>query len=238
MELHTAFSSRQGSCPLGIHQPFADPAPCSISGRLPPHPSWMLSFHPCRHASTSARNMKSHSRPLICWQRQTLTQFSLSPALCSFSVGADAAGRMLHCYCRCVETPLKGSNLASKSTANKLLQRVLSCNVSPSWFWEHCSVGNHISWYVTVTVLSEEGQTCGNTSLSLEVNGCFSAQIYNLIEKLREREELLVNTALNQHFFQWAPAQPITYIRGLTTETFREEDKTRMRQTMVSLAHQ
>lgn len=34
------------------------------------------------------------------------------------------------------------------------------------------------------------------------------------------------------------PAQPITCIRGLTVETFREENKTRMRQMMVSLAQE
>lgn len=65
---------------------------------------------------------------------------------------------------------------------------MLSCNAGPSWFWEHCSVGNCISWYVSVTGLSEEGQTCGNISHSLEVNGCSSAQLYNLIEKLKEKK--------------------------------------------------
>lgn len=91
--------------------------------------------------------------------------------------------------CRKAETPLQSSNVASKSTANKLLHRILSCNAGPSWFGEHCSVGNHISWSVTVTGFSKDGQACGNTARSLEDNGCSSAEIYNLIEKKREKEE-------------------------------------------------
>lgn len=91
--------------------------------------------------------------------------------------------------CRKAETPLQISNVASKSTANKLLHRMLSCNAGPSWFGEHCSVGNHISWSVTVTGFSKDGQACGNTARSLEDNGCSSAEIYNLIEKKREKEE-------------------------------------------------
>lgn len=89
--------------------------------------------------------------------------------------------------CRKAETPLQSSNVASKSTANKLLHRILSWNAGPSWFGEHCSVGNHISWSVTVTGFSKDGQECGNTVRSLEANGCFSAEIYNLIEK-KERK--------------------------------------------------
>ena len=82
---------------------------------------------------------------------------------------------------------------------------MLSCNAGPSWLWEHCSVGNRISQYVTVTGFSGEGQTCGNISHSLEVNGCSSAQIYNLIERLREREEILINAGFNHQSFRWAP---------------------------------
>lgn len=66
---------------------------------------------------------------------------------------------------------------------------MLSCNAGASWFGEHCSVGNHISWSVTVTGFSEDGQACGNTSHSLEANSCSSAQIYNLIEKKKEKEK-------------------------------------------------
>ena len=81
------------------HWLFADTAPFIIYGRLPQHSPWTPSFYPCRHARprTSARNIKSRSRPLVWWQKWVLTHFSLSPALSRFSVGADAVGPMLHC---------------------------------------------------------------------------------------------------------------------------------------------
>lgn len=48
-----------------------------------------------------------------------------------------------------------------------------------------------------MTVFSEEGQTCGNISHSLKVNGCSSAQVYDLIEEWRAREDMMINSAIN-----------------------------------------
>lgn len=94
------FLLQTGILSLGnTHWLFADTAPFIIYGRLSRRGLWMLSFYSCRYARprTSARNIKPRRRSLVCWQRWVLTHFSLSPALSSFSVGADAVGPMLHC---------------------------------------------------------------------------------------------------------------------------------------------
>lgn len=74
----------------------------------------------------------------------------------------------------------------------------------PAAFGNIVLLEKRISRYVTVTGFSEEGQTCGNSSHSLEVNSCSSAQIYNLNEKLREREDISTNAARNHQSFRWA----------------------------------
>lgn len=104
------------------HWLFADTVPFIIYSRLPQHGPWMLSFYSNRHARsrTSARNSKSHSRALIWWQKWVLAYFfcwscSLQPLWGSWCCGIHVA-----LSCREAEPPLKSSNLASKSRANKL----------------------------------------------------------------------------------------------------------------------
>lgn len=98
MELHPSLSPPdRDTVPFEHTVAFADTAPFVIYGKLPQHPPWMPSFPLCRHvgARNSASAIPSHSR---FGDKDGYRH--ISPAVSSFSVGADAAGSTLHC---CVE---------------------------------------------------------------------------------------------------------------------------------------
>lgn len=122
---------------------------------------------PCRSVRPGPvqETPKPPSRLFIWWLRWVLAHFSLSTALFSFLVGADAVGAVLHCCVGKKKSPLRSSTLASKSTMNKLRRRTPCCNAGPSWLQERCSVGDHISRCVTVTGFPVAGQMWEHFSL-------------------------------------------------------------------------
>jgi len=128
------------------------------------------------------------------------------------------------------------------ANSNELLQSVLSCNAGPSWLWECCSVGNHISWHVTVQGSLRQAKHVGTfltpwKSMAVPQHR-FTAQLErNNNTKMHKKEcwlmlLFIIKAFVGHHVL--LPAQPITCSRGLKVEAFREENKIRMRQTWLS----